>query len=134
MVSEELEILESYLELMRLRFGDSLVIDINLHEKHLYYYIAPLTFQMLIENAVKHNIVEHDRPLRVEIFSETDHIVIRNNLQKKMLSQSSSQIGLNNISSRYLFLTDSDIIVEEDGQYFTVKIPLLKKPYESSNS
>ena len=124
-VAKELELLEAYMELMHLRFGESLIIDINIRSANLDKFIAPLTFQMLMENAVKHNINEHDRPLRIEIFSEGEFMVVRNNLQKKITSMETSKIGLKNISSRYLFLSDKDIVVEESDEYFTVKVPLL---------
>ena len=124
-VSEELQLLEAYMELMHLRFGESLIFDINLKSSNLEQHIAPLTFQMLTENAVKHNISEHDRPLRVEIFTEGCYIVVRNNLQKKITSQETSKIGLKNISNRYLFLSDKEIEVDESEEYFTVKVPLL---------
>lgn len=124
-VAQELEILEAYMELMHLRFGDSLIIDINISSASLDKLIAPLTFQMLMENAVKHNINDQDRPLRIEIYTEDQHMVVRNNLQKKITSLETSKIGLKNIASRYLFLSDKEIIVEETDDFFTVKVPLL---------
>jgi LytS/YehU family sensor histidine kinase len=94
--------------------------------------IAPMTLQMLIENAIKHNIVSQKKPLTIQIYADMfDHITVTNNLQKKVIREYSSNIGLKNISSRYGFITDRKVIIEENADNFKVRIPLLDKVYES---
>ncbi len=87
--------------------------------------IAPVTIQMLIENAIKHNVISKKKPLAIRIYDEENYIVVENNLQKKETREYSSNLGLKNIQSRYGFLSDNKIEVLEDGQTFKVKIPLI---------
>jgi len=125
LVEKELEFLESYIFLQRIRFGKNLNVTVEVGEKGRY--IIPLSLQMLMENAIKHNIVSDEFPLRVEIFSENnEYLVIRNNVKKKTVVKSSG-IGLENIRSRYEFFTSNPVIVENNEAYFMVKIPMIKK-------
>ena len=88
--------------------------------------IAPLTLQLLIENAVKHNVIARKKPLYIAIFVEQDYLVVKNNLQKKESREYSSQLGLKNIKSRYAFLTDRTMEILETKTEFIVKIPLIR--------
>jgi LytS/YehU family sensor histidine kinase len=87
---------------------------------------VPLTLQILFENAIKHNVISHDKPLKIEIFYENNHLVVRNTLQKKNQVMDSTGVGLENIRERYRLLTDSEIEVIVSQQYFTVLIPMQK--------
>jgi LytS/YehU family sensor histidine kinase len=80
---------------------------------------------MLLENAIKHNMITADRPLIVEIREEDDYVVVRNNLQPKKTEIISSKIGLENIKSRYKYLSPKDVLVEISNEEFVVKIPVL---------
>ena len=90
-----------------------------------HFKIVPVTLQNLIENAIKHNIIDEDSPLFVEVFIESNYIVVRNNLQKKSFVETSNKQGLSNIQSLYKYLNDFPIIISEDNHFFTVKLPLL---------
>ena len=88
--------------------------------------VVPLSLQMLIENAIKHNIISKDEPLYISIFTDkNNYLTIKNNLQKKEVLNNSVQIGLANIKSRYEFLTEKGFIIEENDKEFIVKIPLM---------
>ncbi|MCU0353251.1 MAG: histidine kinase [Cytophagales bacterium] len=132
LLREELTFLQAYAYLMDLRFGHNLRISIELPDAAQRLQIAPLTLQMLIENAVKHNIVSHKKPLDLRIFQENNFLVVQNTLQPKAVKEFSSQIGLDNIRSRYRFLTESEVEVQNDGRTFTVRIPLLEDTALSS--
>ena len=125
---EELAFIESYVFLLKIRFKDNLAIDINLPQACQNVYIAPATLQLLIENAIKHNIVSKVNPLHVEVFLDTELLVVRNNKQLKELEEPSTNLGLENIRERYRHLHQGSeaMVVEDNDGFFTVKIPLIR--------
>jgi sensor histidine kinase YesM len=123
-VSEELRFLNSYLYLQQIRFGDKLRLNVpdELHNA----FIPPLSLQMLIENAIKHNVISEEDPLSIEICFEDSHLVVRNNLQlKQSVGEESAGVGLENIRRRYQMLIDRDIEIMKTDTHFTVKLPLI---------
>lgn len=122
----ELDFVRNYIALQKIRFENSLHIEVNVNPNE-NLHLLPLSMQMLVENAIKHNIVSESNPLQINISKENDYIVVSNNLQKKNSRQSSSKIGLSNIKSRYEFLTHKPFIIEETEKHFIVKLPLLNK-------
>lgn len=123
-LKEELEVLRAYLFLMDIRFGESLHVDIRIPEpaKGL---VAPLTLQMLVENALKHNEVSKANPLYLDIFQEDNYVVVRNNLQAKNVLPESTALGLANIQARYQVLSGKEVLITDKDNFFTVKIPIL---------
>jgi LytS/YehU family sensor histidine kinase len=108
-----------------LRFDNKLNVEINIADTLLEKLVAPMTLQLLVENAVKHNIVSTLKPLSISITTDVnDYLIVENNLQKKT-GVVSSEIGLKNISSRYAFLTRKPVEVIETESEFIVKVPLL---------
>ena len=124
-LTTELEVLESYIFLIQIRFGENLKIRQEL-QRDEQTYIAPFTLQMLLENAVKHNVVSRAHPLQVQFFRENDYIVVRNNLHKKSNVQNSSGIGLANIEERYRYISGKEVKILETEDIFQVEIPLVK--------
>jgi len=120
----EKKLLESVSYLNRIRYEDSLQIKINLSEA-TDKYIIPMALQMLLENAIKHNSISANKPLKVEIMEEKGYVVVKNNLQPKKSEIVSNKIGLENIKSRYKYLSDKDVLVEKSNVEFIVKIPIL---------
>lgn len=120
----ELKFVETYIFLQKIRFGENLQFTIyqDRVSSHMAK-IAPLALQILVENAIKHNIISREKPLHVDIRCEDDFIVIRNNLQKRSSVEKQGGIGLANIRARYAYLTDKEVIVEETGKEFIVRIP-----------
>jgi sensor histidine kinase YesM len=125
-LKKELEIIKSYIYLIILRFEQNLTVDMEIDDKLDEMMIPPLTLQMLVENATKHNVISKKKPLNVKIYSENEYIVVTNNIQKKEMKSYSSKLGLVNISSRYGFLTDRKVEIVENAEEFKVKIPLIK--------
>jgi two-component system LytT family sensor kinase len=122
---DEMEFTNAYLFLLKIRFGENLIIQIG-ELGNMEYYIAPATLQMLIENAIKHNVVSRKAPLTINISRDADMLVVSNNLQLKEVKEPSTQVGLKNILNRYLFLTDRKVTIREENNQFTVRIPLLE--------
>jgi two-component system LytT family sensor kinase len=125
-LKEELEVLEAYAFLLRTRFGDNLAISIRVPEEKMDQRVVPLSLQILMENAIKHNIVSAAKPLNIDIFTENGTLVVSNNLQLKNQLIESTGFGLDNIRNRYRLLGDRMVEVEEGPSSFTVRIPLMK--------
>lgn len=125
-LQEELEFLKAYIFLLTTRFGDNLLVEWSLNDECRTCRIPPAVTQMLIENAIKHNVIAKNKPLTISILSdEGGYMTIRNTLQRKSSVEPSSRTGLENIRKRYQFLTSKPVIIEETADSFTVKIPLL---------
>jgi len=126
LLADELKFIKSFVFLYQLRFENKLVVTVEIDERDQQKYIAPMTLQMLIENAVKHNIVSQKKPLHIRIYSDNEgYISVSNNLQKKMSGVVSSGIGLQNITSRYAFLHQNPVKIRETETEFVVNIPLI---------
>ncbi len=125
-LEDELTVLNSYVFLQKLRFGDSLIINNSIKDDEKFYNIVPLTLQILLENALKHNIASIENPLQIDIsVSEDSKLVFKNSLQKKN-ANGSTKIGLQNIINRYKYITKSAVDVKETAEDFVVKVPLIK--------
>ncbi len=124
-VSKELEMVRSYIYLVQLRFDKNLEMTVSIGAKAGESNIAPMTIQMLIENAIKHNVISKKKPLSIRIYDEESYLIVENDLQKKENKEYSSNVGLKNIQSRYAFLTNNKVEVLETEQTFKVKIPLI---------
>ncbi|MFM8851519.1 MAG: sensor histidine kinase [Cytophagales bacterium] len=125
-LQEELSFIESYLYLLKMRHGENLVIEKKLESNSDNFYVAPASLQMLIENAIKHNIVSKNNPLTIRLYTHNGSIVVANNLQEKEFKEESTQRGLQNIQSRYQLLSDEKVVIEKLAQEFRVTIPLLQ--------
>ncbi len=123
---EELSFIESYLYLLKMRHGDNLLVEKNVRAESESYYVAPASLQMLIENAIKHNIVSKNKPLTIKLYTQNGSIVVENNLQEKEVKEESTQRGLQNIQSRYRLLSDEQVAIERTPSQFKVTIPLLQ--------
>ena len=126
-LSEELEFVKSYLYLMCIRYFDGLKVVWHIDDKYLDYYVIPSGLQILVENAIKHNIASAKIPLTISISTKEDKIVVENKLQLREQSTSGSTgVGLDNLMAQYRLVFGKDIdIVSKDGQ-FSVSLPLIK--------
>jgi LytS/YehU family sensor histidine kinase len=124
-LATEMEFVKSYIFLHQIRFGDSLRSDIQIPQEYEDWQIAPLTIQILVENAIKHNVVSANKPLTIRILVEDDNILIINNLQKKKQAEVSTQVGLSNIQFRYEYLGNLPVEILPSATDFKVKIPLI---------
>jgi len=124
-LAEELKFVDLYIQLQKTRFEKGLQVNINIDEEYHHRKIAPVTLQNLVENAIKHNVADPGTPLIIDLFIENDYLVVRNNLQRKNFVETSNKQGLANMESLYRYLSGKPMIVAEDKNYFTVKIPLI---------
>ena len=125
-LKEELETLEAYLYLIRVRFPQDIEIELSLEDEQGDYHIPPMSLQMLVENAIKHNAFDEDHPLKIHIEQVGDQITVSNSRQEKEEHALSMGIGLENIDDRYRLLSDRSIEIEESPASYRVIIPLLK--------
>lgn len=126
-VAEELEFIKPYLYLLEKRFGEGFKVQMDIPQDHYQDLIVPVALQMLIENAIKHNIVSSRRPLLVSIFVDpADNLVVYNSFQPRLEKEPSTQVGLNNINQRLKMLTGQELVINKETDSFSVGIPLIK--------
>jgi two-component system LytT family sensor kinase len=124
-LSQELQFVQSYYNLLQTRYGSGISLDINVQPQYKELLIAPLTLQLLIENAVKHNRVQQANPLQIELYVTIGNkLVVRNNVSKKEGKIDSTGIGLQNINSRYNMLNLPVPVIEKNEIFFSVIIQL----------
>ncbi len=125
-VEKEVIFIESYYQLLRTRYGEALQLNMTI-DKHYYQYLLPsLSLQLLVENAVKHNVVSKQKPLVLEIFTTAGNkLVVNNNLQRRQVIKAVYSIGLNNIKSKYKLIKQSGFHVVEGKNNFMVVLPLV---------
>ncbi len=122
----ELDFIKPYIFLLQKRFSDALCVSVQIPEGYGGYYIIPASLQMLIENAIKHNVVSKSKPLHIDVHLNGDNtIVVSNNMQPRESAEPSTKIGLANISKRYWLVSGRQVDINKDNNAFTVSIPLL---------
>jgi hypothetical protein len=124
-LKDEIAFVEYYIQLQKARFETGLQVLMNVDEDCYYKKIVPVTLQNLIENAIKHNIIDDENPLVVRIYTEGGYLLVQNNLQKKKFVETSNKQGLANLKSLYRYLSNEPLQITETEHHFTIKIPLL---------
>ncbi|MBL7765583.1 MAG: histidine kinase [Chitinophagaceae bacterium] len=124
-LKEEIRFAELFIHLQKTRFKNGLIINLQHSSGIDHYRIAPVTLQNLIENAIKHNMIDADSPLVIDIYLENDYLVVSNNLQRKSYVETSNKQGLKKLMTLYAYLTDKPILIEESTTQFSIKIPLI---------
>lgn len=134
-LEQEMGFVRAYFNLLKTRFGDGLEWELAIQKRHLHWLLPPLTLQLLIENAVKHNIVSPKQPLLIRIYTDDNNgLFVVNSLQKKINAGPSSGTGLNNISKKFQLLKQPEILVQETATSFLVMVPLMNGvSYEGIN-
>lgn len=125
-LEDEMQFLQSYTYLLNIRYSPNIHFDISVSEEALKTSIPPMSVQLLIENAIKHNEISSASPLTISIHSKEDWLIVENNLQLRSTVENGSGTGLKNICSRYSYFTDREPEVNATDTHFYVKIPLLK--------
>lgn len=115
------------MSLLKMRFEDSIVFEMPERALNPESKVVPLSLQLLLENAVKHNMVTSSKPLYIKIYEDGDNLVVENNLQPKQIVKKSSGVGLTNIKQRYDLLTNKEVFIDKNANRFAVAIPMLTK-------
>ena len=136
-LEEELRFAKTYMELLQMRFEDAVQFNIPTTVSNSDLKIVPLSLQLLLENAVKHNVVSSAKPLQIHIFEEDVFLQIQNTVNPKEAIGKSTKVGLRNIADRYGLITDERVEIKNNNKTFTVSLPLLTKTnnmsYNSNN-
>ncbi len=126
-VAEELQFAKTYMNLLKMRFENSITFEIPEGFENEEAKVVPLSLQLLLENCIKHNVVSEAKPLHVKISIENNQLVVTNNLQKKEVLSDRKGVGLQNIVNRYAILTKRNVLVEENEKEFKIFLPILTK-------
>lgn len=134
-LSEEMDFMASYLFLIRMRFGENLVIRTNIDEKMLSFLLPPLTIQTLAENAIKHNEISSRKPLTIDInTTSANSLIVVNEIQQKMTGEEGTGIGLTNLSKQFMLLIGKEISIRREDGRFSVEVPLIRQENESTGN
>lgn len=124
-LANEMNFIDSYFHLLQTRFGKGVALLKNIQPDDNNKLLPPLTLQLLVENAVKHNTVGKNKPLAIEIKTSGENLTVRNNLQRKVFKVESGKVGLSNIAEKYRLINKSAIEIKETEEYFSVSVPLI---------
>lgn len=125
-LQNELNFIESYFKLLKTRHGEAVQFQLEIDKRYNHYLLPSLSLQLLVENAVKHNVLSKNKPLMIDIFTTAaNRLVVSNNLQRRTKKGPSNRIGLDNIRTKYELLRQRGFQVMEDGRSFTVVLPLI---------
>lgn len=124
-LEEELRFAKAYMDLLKMRFEDGIKFSIPESVSNPELKIVPLSLQLLLENAVKHNIITSNTPLDIKIYEKHGYLFVENNINPKSSLEKSTKVGLKNIKQRYGLITNETVEISRDNQLFKVRLPLL---------
>jgi len=134
-LKEEIDFINSYFILVKIRFGDAICTTINIDETLHCYKLPAISLQLLIENAIKHNVVSKETPLHISISTNNRELVVKNNLQRKPQTLPSEKMGLNYIITKYAMVHLKGVEIDDKQDEFIVRLPLIKpsEPIETTH-
>lgn len=124
-LEDEIKFAKTYINLLKLRFENSIDFNLEIEELKENEFIIPLSLQILLENTIKHNIVSEAKPLKIRIYKENKHLIVENSYQPKISVKDSTGVGLNNIKNRYQLISNQKIDIQQTEEQFRVKLPIL---------
>lgn len=125
-LSDEIKFSKSYIHIQSERFGDNLHIEWSIDTSIRNAMVIPMSLQLLLENAIKHNVVSLSKPLKISVSIEDRYLIVKNKIQLKSTQLPSTKIGLANIQKRYALISERPLVINDGGTDFIVKLPLLK--------
>ena len=125
-LKEELDFMNSYLFLHKVRLGDCIHCDCRIPSEYMERQIPPLTLQLLVENVIKHNSISSSKPMVIHVDVDNEYLIVSNPVSPKKKKEVSSGIGLKNLANRCRLITDKDLFVQKEKSAFTVKIPIIQ--------
>ncbi len=126
-LEEELSFAKTYMNLLKMRFENSISYELPDNFDYPEAKVVPLSLQLLLENTIKHNVVSEQKPLHIKIYIEDNYLIVENNLQKKEVLQDRKGVGLQNIVDRYALISERKVLIDENVNCFKIKIPILTK-------
>ncbi len=126
LLRDELKFAKAYIHIQSERFGDNLRLNWNIPETSLDAMIAPMSLQLLLENAIKHNVISKAKPLVINVQVKDNCLIVENKIQAKSTQIPSTKVGLKNIEKRYALISSKSMKIKNDGNRFIVSLPLLK--------
>ncbi|MBK8601115.1 MAG: histidine kinase [Flavobacterium sp.] len=126
-LEEELSFAKTYMNLLKMRFENSISYELPDNFDFPEAKVVPLSLQLLLENTIKHNVVSEQKPLHIKIYIEDNYLIVENNLQKKEVLQDRKGVGLQNIVDRYALISERKVLIDENVNCFKIKIPILTK-------
>lgn len=130
---EELRFAQAYIHIQSERFGDNLKLNWHIPETALDAMIAPMSLQLLLENAIKHNVISKGKPLIINVEVKDQYVIVQNKIELKSTQLPSTKVGLKNIQKRYALISSKSPEIKNDGNQFTVSLPLLKISDQNKN-
>lgn len=124
-LNKEIEFVKQYFDIQKVRDNDKILLEIDFQDAD-EFKVVPISLQILVENALKHNSRSEKLPLKIRIERNIDNIVVSNNIQRKNILASKLKTGLLNLKERVKLILDKDLIYEEDNNQFIVKLPIIK--------
>ncbi len=124
-LNRELQFIRSYFQLLKTRYGAGVELTIAVDNDVLEHRLPPLTLQLLVENAVKHNVILPAHPLAIRIQTQGNTLIVQNNLQRKTTAVLSNKVGLSHIAAKYRLLGQRAISIQEDNGLFVIALPLV---------
>ena len=125
-LSEEIDFVEQYFSLQKERDNSKISLEIDIQNTDRYK-IIPVSLQLLVENALKHNAISLEKPLKIRIYNTDEYVIVSNTLQRKSIIENSTQTGLSNLRDRVKLIMGKEIIVEEENNRFNVKLPVVRE-------
>ncbi|MEQ9404989.1 MAG: histidine kinase [Cyclobacteriaceae bacterium] len=122
-IEDEINFMENFIFLQKIRFGDNLKMEVRVDRKE--GYLPPLALQILVENAIKHNVISEKDPLKIRVEITPEYCLVENSIKEKLVKDSTG-IGLNNLKARYNYLSNEEIEITANEKEFKVKLPILK--------
>ena len=124
-LNKEIEFVKQYFDIQKVRDNDKILLEIDFQDADKFK-VVPISLQILVENALKHNSRSEKLPLKIRIERHIDNIVVSNNIQRKNILENKLKTGLLNLKERVKLILDKDLIYEEDNNQFIVKLPIVK--------
>ncbi|MDA3815850.1 MAG: histidine kinase [Prolixibacteraceae bacterium] len=133
-LEKELDFMRSYLFLQQIRYGDDLSYSINIPGDLLKLVLPPLSLQAVLENAIKHNIINESQPLKIEVFNQKNNLMVKNKIQPKISMGSSTGVGLKNLTKRYAMICSEEPVFSVETNYYIAKLPLINTEENEHNN
>lgn len=131
-LNKELDFTRSYLFLQQIRYGENLTYTVDIPSKLLDLVLPPLSLQIVLENTTKHNIISESKPLQIDILNEGRFLVVKNNIQPKIFTGTSTRLGLKNLVRRYALISKSEPTFRIENNHYVAKLPLINTENDES--